>query len=43
MDIRTIFIMIVVTSCARESVQNAPSRDGMPDQESWGVNIILTE
>ena len=43
MDTRTIFIMIFVTSCARESVQNAPSRDGMPDQESWGVNIILTD
>ena len=24
-------------------MQNTPSRDGMPDQESWRVNIILTD
>ena len=35
--------MIIATSCDRESLQSVPSRDGMPDQESWGVNIILTD
>ena len=38
-----IFTMIIATSCDRESLQSVPSRDGMPDQESWGVNIILTD
>ena len=36
-------MLIFTISCAREPLQNAPSRDGMPDQESWGVNIILTD
>ena len=39
MDIRIIAMLIFTISCAREPLQNAPSRDGMPDQESWGVNI----
>ena len=38
-----IFTMIIGTSCYREPLQSVPSRDGMPDQESWGVNIILTD
>ncbi len=38
-----ILMLIIATSCDKESLQNVPSRDGMPDQESWGVNIILTE
>ena len=43
MDIRTIAMLIFTISCVREPLQNAPSRDGMPDQESWDVNIILTD
>ena len=43
MDIRILAMLIFTISCAREPLQNAPSRDGMPDQESWGVNIILTD
>ena len=29
-------------SCTREPVNNLPSRHGMPDQESWGVEIMLS-
>ena len=35
-------LLILVSSCAREPVLEMLSRDGMPDQESWGVTIILT-
>ena len=35
-------LLIIVSSCAREPISEMPSRDGMPDQESWGVTIILT-
>jgi len=35
-------LLILVSSCAREPILEMPSRDGMPDQESWGVTIILT-
>jgi len=35
-------LLILVSSCAREPMPEMPSRDGMPDQESWGVTIILT-
>ena len=35
-------LLILVSSCAREPVLEMPSRDGMPDQESWGVTIVLT-
>jgi LPS export ABC transporter protein LptC len=35
-------LLIFVSSCARKPILEMPSRDGMPDQESWGVNIILT-
>ena len=38
-----ISIMTIAISCDKESLENVPSRDGMPDQESWGVNIILTD
>ena len=38
-----IFFLIIAISCNKESLQNIPSRDGLPDQESWGVNIILTD
>ena len=35
-------LLILVSSCVREPILEMPSRDGMPDQESWGVTIILT-
>ncbi|MEC9050041.1 MAG: LPS export ABC transporter periplasmic protein LptC [Candidatus Neomarinimicrobiota bacterium] len=35
-------LLILVSSCAREPISEMPSRDGMPDQESWGVTIVLT-
>ena len=35
-------LLILVLSCAREPISEMPSRDGMPDQESWGVTIVLT-
>ena len=35
--------MILLSSCTKESVEELPSKEGMPDQESWGVNIILTD
>jgi LPS export ABC transporter protein LptC len=36
------FSLILITSCAREAMPEMPSREGLPDQESWGVTIILT-
>ena len=35
--------MAIFSSCTKQSVQDLLSRQGMPDQESWGVNIILTD
>ena len=35
-------VLIFLSSCTREPSSEIPSRDGMPDQESWGVTIILT-
>ena len=35
--------MVIFSSCTKQSIQDLPSRDGMPDQESWEVNIILTD
>ena len=35
-------LLILISSCAREPISTMPSRDGMPDQESWGVTIVLT-
>ena len=35
--------MAIFSSCTKQPVQDLPSRQGMPDQESWGVNIILTD
>ena len=35
-------ILIFFISCAREPMPEMPSRDGLPDQESWGVTIVLT-
>ena len=39
----SLFFFLVFLSCSRKSIENLPSRKGMPDQESWGVTIILTD
>lgn len=36
-------LAILLSSCVRETLQDMPSREGLPDQESWGVTIILTD
>ena len=36
-------MMVLLSSCTKESIEELPSKEGMPDQESWGVNIILTD
>lgn len=38
-----IILAVLFSSCTKQSVENMNSRDGLPDQESWGVNIILTD
>ena len=43
MPIISVLFLVFLTSCARDIVQDLPSREGMPDQESWGVIIILTD
>ena len=43
MPIISVFFLVFLTSCSRDIVQDHPSREGMPDQESWGVIIILTD
>ena len=35
--------MILLLSCSDQPIENMPSRKGLPDQESWIVNIILTD
>ena len=37
-----IILAVLFSSCIKQSVENMNSREGLPDQESWGVNIILT-
>ena len=37
-----IISFILIISCVSETVQDMRSREGLPDQESWGVTIILT-
>ena len=34
--------LLLVYSCSEERKSDLPSSDGLPDQESWGVNIIMT-
>ena len=34
---------MLIISCSKRATENLPSRKGLPDQESWGVNIILTD
>ena len=43
MPIISVLFLVFLTSCTRDIVQDLPSREGMPDQESWGVIIILTD
>lgn len=35
--------LILLLSCSDQPIENMPSRKGLPDQESWIVNIILTD
>ena len=35
--------LILLLSCSNQPNENMPSREGLPDQESWTVNIILTD
>ena len=35
--------LILLQSCSNQPIENMPSREGLPDQESWMVNIILTD
>ena len=34
--------LLLVYSCSEERKNDLPSSDGLPDQESWGVTIIMT-
>ena len=34
--------LLLVCSCSEEKIDDLPSSDGLPDQESWGVTIIMT-
>ena len=38
-----IILAVLFSSCTKQSVENMNSREGLPDQESWGVIIILTD
>lgn len=38
-----ILFLLLVLSCTQETREALPFRQGMPDQESWGVTIILTD
>ncbi len=38
-----IILAVLFSSCTKQSAENMNSREGLPDQESWGVNIILTD
>ena len=35
--------LILLLSCNNQPIENMPSRLGLPDQQSWRVNIILTD
>ena len=43
MNYINLLFFVIFFSCSSQSSENLISRDGMPDQESWGVNIILTD
>tara|TARA_Y100000590_G_scaffold280637_1_gene315299 strand:+ start:320 stop:844 length:525 start_codon:yes stop_codon:yes gene_type:complete len=38
-----LYFFVIFLTCSRNSPEVLPSREGMPDQESWGVTIILTD
>jgi LPS export ABC transporter protein LptC len=35
-------VFLILFSCARAPIPEMQSREGLPDQESWGVTIILS-
>ena len=36
------FLFLLLFSCSEKNNGNLPSSEGIPDQESWGVTIIMT-
>ena len=42
MVITLIILMIMTLSCSEQLINDFQTKKGLPDQESWGVNIILT-
>jgi len=36
------YALLLVYSCSKERISDLPSSNGLPDQESWGVTIIMT-
>ena len=38
-----IFFIINILSCSKDVKKDFPSSQGLPDQESWGVTIALTD
>ncbi len=43
MNYINLLFFVIFFSCSSQSSENLISRDGMPDQESWDVVIILTD
>ena len=43
MNVLVYLLFLILLSCSEEPIQQLQSREGLPDQESWGVNIILTD
>ena len=43
MNLLVYSLFLMLFSCSDEPIQQFQSREGLPDQESWGVNIILTD
>ena len=43
MNVLVYSLFLVLLSCSDDPIQQFQSREGFPDQESWGVNIILTD
>ena len=36
------FLFLLLFSCSEKNNGDLPSSEGIPDQESWGVTIIMT-
>ena len=36
------YALLLIYSCSEERKSELPSSNGLPDQESWGVSIIMT-